>query len=49
MVVFFIEDAKRGQIIADYKDLANGDYTIQQLKKDILDTWRIKNGYNKKI
>ena len=43
MVDYWVGEQPRSQTIADYKDLANGDYSIEQLKSDIIDTWRLKN------
>ena len=26
----------------DFKDIANGSYTVTMLRKDIIDTWNVK-------
>ena len=39
MVDFWIGDQSRQLTIKDYTDLANGDYPIDMLKNDIIETW----------
>ena len=44
MVKYWLGEDGNAEIVKDYKDIANGKYDPDRLKKDILETWRTKNG-----
>jgi hypothetical protein len=39
MVKYWVNDMQKKEIIQDYKDLANGKYDVNLLKKDIILAW----------
>tara|TARA_R100000808_G_C2154113_1_gene164856 strand:- start:3213 stop:3371 length:159 start_codon:yes stop_codon:yes gene_type:complete len=42
MVKYFLKNTPQSEIVADFKDIANGSYTVAMLRKDIIDTWNVK-------
>ena len=43
MVKYWLGEDDATEIIKDYKDIANGKYEPLRLKRDILETWKVKN------
>ena len=48
MVVFFLNNTPKSEVISDYKDIANGKYTIIQLRRDIIETWQKRGEINER-
>ena len=42
MVKYWLGEFNNKEIITDFKDLANRDYAISLLRKDIIQTWKNK-------
>ena len=42
MIEYWLGNCERSEILKDYKDIANGEYTPKDLKDDILSTWGMK-------
>lgn len=45
MVKYWLSNTGEAETIKDYKDIANGEYTADLLKQDIIQTWA-NRGYD---
>ena len=43
MVKYWLDLNTESEVIGSFKDLANGKYATELLKKDIIETWQDRN------